>query len=78
MSQPDIENSPAPGRSLRQRVAHELRTHPFGYVVLAVGLVAGPILAVMIFPEAPPAAAAMGGLAFGVWAALSTVPQKFL
>jgi len=33
---------------------------------------------VMIFPEAPPGAAAVGGLAFGVWAALSTVPQKFL
>jgi len=78
MSHPEIEKTPAPGRSLWQRVGHELRTHPFGYVVLAVGLVAGPILAVMIFPEAPPAAAAFGGLAFGVWAALSTVPQKFL
>jgi hypothetical protein len=78
MSDQDVESTAAPNSSLRQRIARELRTHPFGYIVLAVGLVFGPILAVMIFPEAPPGAAAVGGLAFGVWAALSTVPQKFL
>lgn len=65
-------------RTLPARIAREIRTHPFGYSVLAVGLVLGPVLAMMIFPDAPPAAAAAGGLAFGVYAALSSVPQKFL
>ena len=64
--------------SLWSRVTHEVRTHPFGYAVLLVGVFLGPVFAVMIFPEAPPAAAAAGGLAFGVYAALSSVPQKFL
>lgn len=64
--------------SLWSRLAREVRTHPFGYAVLAVGIFLGPVLAVMIFPDAPPAAAAAGGLAFGVYAALSSVPQKFL
>lgn len=65
-------------RTLKERLIHEIRTHPFGYVVLAFFLVAGPVLAMMIFPQAPPAAAAVGGLAFGVYAALCSVPQKFL
>ena len=64
--------------SLWSRLAREVRTHPFGYGVLLVGIFLGPVLAVMIFPDAPPAAAAAGGLAFGVYAALSSVPQKFL
>ncbi len=64
--------------SLRERLVHEVRTHPFGYSVLAVFLVAGPYLATLIFPQAPPAAAAIGGLAFGIYAALCTVPQKFM
>ena len=64
--------------TLWRRLVHEVRTHPFGYAVLLVGIFLGPVLAVMIFPDAPPAAAAAGGLAFGVYAALSSVPQKFL
>ena len=45
---------------------------------LAIFLVAGPIAAPFLFPQAPPAAAIVGGLAFGVYAALSAVPQKFM
>ena len=64
--------------SWKARVIAELKSRPFGYTVLAIFLVAGPIAAPFLFPQAPPAAAIVGGLAFGVYAALSAVPQKFL
>ena len=56
----------------------EIRSHKFGYGVLAVALVAGPILITMIFPEVTPIQAVVGGLAFGVYSALCAVPQKFM
>lgn len=64
--------------SWKSRVIAELKSRPFGYTVLAIFLIAGPIAAPFLFPQAPPAAAIVGGLAFGVYAALSAVPQKFL
>lgn len=64
--------------SVGQRVVQEVKGRPFAYSVLGVSLVAGPVLAVMIFPQAPPAAAAVGGLLFGVYGALCAVPQKFM
>jgi hypothetical protein len=64
--------------SWKTRVIAELKSRPFGYTVLAIFLIAGPIAAPYLFPQAPPAAAIIGGLAFGVYAALSAVPQKFL
>lgn len=63
---------------VKQAIVREVRSRPFAYIVLALFLVGGPILATMIFPQAPPAAAAVGGLAFGVYAALCSVPQKFM
>ncbi|HIF93441.1 MAG: hypothetical protein ABGX04_19535 [Myxococcales bacterium] len=65
-------------RSWKESVIREVRTRPFGYSVLAIFLLAGPVLAPFLFPQAPPAAAAAGGLAFGLYAALCAVPQKFL
>lgn len=62
----------------KQRLMAEVKNHPFGYTVLAIFVVAGPIAAPFIFPQAPPAAAIVGGLAFGIYAALSAVPQKFM
>lgn len=62
----------------KERLIREIKSHPFGYTVLAIFVVAGPILAPFVFPQAPPAAAVVGGLAFGVYAALSAVPQKFM
>ena len=73
----DADNEPAK-RSLANRLAHEFRTHPFGYIVLALFVMAGPICAPFLFPQAPPAVAVVGGLAFGAYAALCAVPQKFL
>lgn len=56
----------------------EVRSHPFGYGVMAVGIVLGPVILRMIFPEITVLQAIVGGLAFGVYAALSAVPQKFM
>jgi hypothetical protein len=60
--------------SWKEALLGEVRSHPFGYVVLGLFVMAGPLL----FPQAPPAVAAVGGLAFGLYAALCAVPQKFL
>jgi hypothetical protein len=65
-------------QKLRGTLVKEVRSRPFGYSVLAAFLVGGPFISMLIFPEAPPAVAAVGGLAFGVYAALCAVPQKFM
>lgn len=45
---------------------------------MAVGLVLGPVLIRMIFPDVTLLQPIVVGLAFGVYAALSAVPQKFM
>ena len=65
-------------RAWRQTLVREVKSRPFGYSVLAAFVVGGPFIAVMIFPEALPSVAVVGGLAFGVYAALCAVPQKFM
>ena len=75
---PMIGDSVPEKLSLVQRIVKEVKGRPFAYSVLAVALVAGPVFAVMIFPQAPPAAAAIGGLLFGVYGAVCAVPQKFM
>jgi len=67
-----------PKRTWKQALVHEVRTHPFGYGVLAVALVAGPLLLRMIFPEVTIFQSIVGGLAFGIYLALCAVPQKFM
>ena len=62
----------------RQAAVREVKSHPFGYGVLAAFVVIGPVLVMMIFPEAPPSVVVIGGLAFGIYAALCAVPQKFM
>lgn len=66
----------APG--WKAAVVREIKGRPFAYGVLAAFVVLGPIITLMIFPDAPPAAAIIGGLAFGVYGALCAVPQKFM
>jgi hypothetical protein len=62
----------------RARMLRELRTRPFGYTVLALFLVAGPVVSTILFPQAPIAVTIVGGLVFGLYAALCAVPQKFI
>ncbi|MCL4686331.1 hypothetical protein KJ059_16455 [Myxococcota bacterium] len=72
--------TPAPPSGLRRAyasVARELREHMFAYGVVAVFLAAGPLAVAMIFPEASPLLGLVGGLVFGVYAALCAVPDKF-
>ena len=68
----------SPALSWKARLLRELRSRPFGYIVLGLFVMAGPVLAPLIFPQAPTAVAVIGGLAFGAYAALCAVPQKFL
>jgi uncharacterized membrane protein YraQ (UPF0718 family) len=58
-------------------IVRELRDHSFAYGVVAAFLVAGPVAVTMIFPEASPWLGLVGGLVFGVYAALCAVPDKF-
>ena len=77
----EIEEIPRGGEAsggLKSRLVSEIRSPPFGYTVLALFVLAGPFAAPYLFPQAPPAVAAVGGLAFGLYAALCAVPQKFL
>ena len=76
----EIESSEGTTRADRWKRAliREVKSHPFGYSVLAVALVAGPILLRMVFPEVTPVQAVVGGIAFGVYLALCAVPQKFM
>ena len=64
--------------SWKGALLREVRSHPFGYGVMGVGLVTGPFLIMMIFPQVTPLQAVVGGLAFGVYGALCAVPQKFM
>jgi hypothetical protein len=66
-----------PGRRAA-RLVREVRTHPFGYGVMAAFIVIGPLVALYLFPEAPPAVCIVGGIALGAYAAMCAVPQKFL
>ena len=65
-------------RTLTGKIAAEVRRHPYAYIVTALFSVGGAFGATLIFPEAPPAAAAFGGFALGLYAALCAVPNKFM
>jgi hypothetical protein len=60
------------------RVLEEIRAHSVGYSVLGAFMLAGPVLAPFVFPEAPLGAAVLGGLAFGVIATLCAVGDRLL
>lgn len=68
--------TPLPKR--RSRLWNELRRHPYAYILTAVFAVAGAVLAPLLFPAATSAMGLAGGLALGIYAALCTVPNKFL
>lgn len=60
------------------RVWAELRRHPYAYILTLVFAVAGAVGAPLLFPGATPWMGLAGGLALGIYAALCTVPNKFL
>lgn len=61
----------------RARLRAELRRHAIGYGVLLAFVLLGPLLVHLIFPEAPLLLGVVGGFAFGVYAAVSAVPDRF-
>ena len=72
-----VEGTSKKGR-WKAALVREVKSHPFGYGVLAVAVAAGPFLILMIFPEVSALQAVVGGIAFGVYLALCAVPQKFM
>ena len=75
---PKPQTPPAGRRSFWQAIVTEIRSHPFGYSVLAIFTLISPFAISFLFPQASPAVAVVGGLVFAVYAALCAVPQKFL
>jgi hypothetical protein len=68
---------PAPRRGWLAAVRAEVRRHAIAYAVVAAFMIIGPLLVYMIFPDASPLLGLVGGLAFGVYAAISAVPDRF-
>jgi hypothetical protein len=59
-------------------VVGEVRAHAVGYSVWLAFVLAGPIAVQLIFPQASSGLVMIGGVAFGVFAGVSAVPEKFL
>jgi hypothetical protein len=69
----DEEGSGALATMLR-----EVREHPLGYAVLVAFALAGPFVTAHLFPGAPTGLGFVGGLVFGMYAALCAVPGEFM
>ena len=65
-------------RRWRRAAAEEIRNHAIGYGVLLAFALGGPLIARLIFPEAPLGVLIVAGVALGAYAALSAVPDQFL
>ena len=65
------------GAGLAVRLLNEVRERPQGYAVLALFMVAGPFVAGALFPDASAGVTLIGGLAFGAYATLCAIPEKF-
>ena len=59
-------------------VRQEMRSHALGYSVLCAFMLAGPVATHFLFPDAPTGLGLVGGIAFGAYAALCAVPEKFI
>lgn len=78
MSEPAAEPLSPPRPGLWARVQAELRRHWVAYAVVAAFLVIGPVLVHLIFPGVSPLLGVIGGIPFGIYAALCAVPDRFL
>jgi len=65
-------------RSWPAAIAEELREHPMAYLVMLAFMIAGPVVTHVLFPGAPRGVGLIGGIAFGVYAALCAMPQRYL
>ena len=76
MDTPDNVTPLRPARG--GRIWREVRRHPYAYILTFVFAVAGAVTAPLLFEAATPWMGLAGGLALGIYAALCTVPNKFL
>jgi hypothetical protein len=65
-------------RRWKRALVEDVRNHPLGYGVLATFTLGGPLIARILFPEAPLGVLVPGGFMLGAYAALSAVPDLFL
>ncbi len=65
-------------RSGLRSIGHEIKTHAAAYLILAAFSLAGLVISHLVFPDMSIWIGVVGGLAFGVYAALFAVPDKFL
>jgi hypothetical protein len=65
-------------RRWTRALVEEVRSRPTGYAVLAIFTLGGPLVARIIFPEAPLGVLVLGGLMLGAYSAFSAVPDQFL
>ncbi|MBW2713537.1 MAG: hypothetical protein JRC77_07275 [Deltaproteobacteria bacterium] len=65
-------------RSRLDKIGQEIKSHAAGYIVLAGFSLTGLAISHFVFPEMSIWIGVVGGLAFGVYAALFAVPDKFL
>lgn len=75
---PDSTPPESRPKSRIDAVVREVRGHPVAYSVLFTFLLCGPLLAKLIFPEAPLGALVLGGIFLGAYAAFCAVPGEFL
>jgi hypothetical protein len=74
---PDDSQS-QPKRGWIAAIRREVATHPLVYTVMGVFCVIGPVLARMIFPEAPLGLVLFGGIALGVVFTLCSLAGRVL
>ena len=89
MDQPDPSETTADGAEVVSldetrppgvfaRLVNEVRGRPFFYGVFFAFVAAGPIVVHFLFEGVPLGVGIIGGIAFGAYAAMCAVPQKFL
>jgi hypothetical protein len=72
------DESNAPRKSWLAAIRHEVVTHRLVYTVMGAFCVIGPVLAWMIFPEAPLSLILFGGVALGVVFSLCALAGRVL
>lgn len=70
-------SAPPVRRSRFAAIRDELRHRPLAYAAAAAFCVVGPLLARIIFPEAPLALVIFGGVLFGLHFAFCALANKF-
>ena len=74
----DTDNTTRSSTTLLRRAFAAIREKPIIGLVVVLAIAGGPLLAGMIFPEAPFAKQLIGGWLLGAWGAFCAIPEQFL